>query len=240
MNYEEIIIKKILAIIGSRDKNSETLSIVNRIKETVQDLNASFEFEIITPYDYNLNFSDSPRLAFIKGADTNEQDERDDSKKIKAKIENASLVILASPTYFANVSADIKLFIDRFCHLAHLFYFAKKPCITVVTSDGNGHIQTSNYLKSFCDGLGMVRVQEIISIRSNPISENEIEASVREGLKYISNPQKISPNLSMEMSFQHWKKSISKQNETLSEYRYWENSGLFSCNSLEEYFDRYR
>ena len=57
----------------------------------------------------------------------------------------------------------------------------------------------------FCDGLGMVRVQEIISIRSNPISENEIEASVREGLKYISNPQKISPNLSMEMSFQHWK-----------------------------------
>lgn len=81
MNYEEIIMKKILAIIGSRDKNSETLSIVNRIKETVQDLNASFEFEIITPYDYNLNFSDSPRLAFIKGADTNEQDERDDSKK---------------------------------------------------------------------------------------------------------------------------------------------------------------
>ncbi|MBE8849536.1 flavodoxin family protein, partial [Enterococcus durans] len=48
MNYEEIIMKKILAIIGSRDKNSETLSIVNRIKETVQDLNASFEFEIIT------------------------------------------------------------------------------------------------------------------------------------------------------------------------------------------------
>ena len=232
--------KKILAIVGSRYQNSETLNVVNKIRRSYMDIDSSLEFEIITPNDYILNFSDNPREAFIKGEDINETAEYDDSKKLKSKIEAANLVILASPTYFANVSADMKLFIDRFCHLAHLFYFARKPCMTVVTSDGNGHTQTSNYLKSFCDGLGMVRIREIISIRSNPIDDEEIGKAVDESIKYLQNPKIIYPNISMEMGFQHWKKSISKQNETMSEYKHWDTSGLFSCNSLKEYFDKYR
>jgi multimeric flavodoxin WrbA len=232
--------KKILAVVSSRDWNSQTLSIINKIKENFTTIDSSISFEVITPKDYNLNFSDDPRAAFLEGTDINEREEIDDSKILKNKMEEAALVILASPTYFANVSADMKLFIDRFCHLAHLFYFAKKPCMTVVTSDGNGHTQTSNYLKTFSDGLGMVRLQEIISIKSNPISDEEIKKSVEETMEYLNKNKKILPNMSMEMAFQHWKKSIAKQNEMFAEYRYWESSGMFTCNSLEEYFEKYR
>lgn len=191
---------------------------------------------MFTPNDYVLDFLTKPRDAFIYGTKINEESKTDDFSFLKMKMEESDLFIFGTPTYYSNVSSDMKLFIDRYCHLAHLFYFAGKPFISVVTSDGAGHTQVSNYLKVFGDGLGLVRIGEIFKIKNSISSGDDVSEVVKKAIHYYKNPRELKPSANMEMGFSHWKKQIQKQPPYFSEYEYWEKNGMFSCTSLQDYF----
>lgn len=227
---------KVLAIVSSRERESNTLALVNRLYEKFSNRKNDIEWAVLTPDKYRLDFSPEPRTPFIEGVDIVEENDRDDTSKIKILMKQADVIILGTPTYFANVSADMKLIIDRFCYLAHLFYFAKKPCITVVTSDGAGHVQASNYLKTFCEGLGMIRTGEIMKQRNSGLSDDTLELIIDNTLEVLKNKTAIKPTITMEMAFSHWKRQISNQPKNFSEYKYWTENGLMKCETLEEYF----
>ncbi len=231
---------KITAICGTRTEHGRTMSALQEIGQSYQELRTDVDFLILDPTNYVLLPSSDPRSPFIAGADELELEKVDDTHKIKKILEKSDLIIFASPTYYANVTADFKLFIDRFCHLAHLYYFAGKPCQTLVVSDGNGHVQVSNYLKSFCEGLGLVRVNEIILASHLPLSRDDAIEISRSGISAIEHPELLEPTIGMETSFQHWKKSIAKQPRNASEFVYWSDNGLFLCDTLRDYFRQIR
>ncbi len=98
---------KVLAVCGSKRKNGNTASLLNKTLEPFKS--ADIETEIIFPGD--LQFSgcsgcegcSSGRLCIVK----------DDMQKIYPKIIEADALIAGSPTYFFNMTSDMKKFIDR-------------------------------------------------------------------------------------------------------------------------------
>lgn len=232
--------KKVVCLCSSRNVDGETILAINAIKNELLELDPMVEFAILTPYDYILNFSENPPEAFYEGSDRLEREELDDTHKLKVLLEAADLVILATPTYYGNVSADMKLFIDRFCHLAHLFYFAPKPCVLLVTSDGSGHTQVANHLRAFSNGLGMVSVKEVICGKTRPLSSLEVSEVARKCLESLNNPDAIEPTSSMELNFQALKARMLLQPEGSAERLFWEQSGMFECGTLKEYFSSKR
>lgn len=228
---------KVLAICGSRRKKGNTISLLKQMQEAYLMLSDSVAFELLTPLDYSLLPSETPEAPFLTGKDLIETMNLDDTLKLKDKLSRCNLAILASPTYYAAVSSDFKLLVDRFCYLAHLFYFSGKPCQTVVTSDGNGHSQVSNYIRMFCDGLGMVRIDEVVKTKGQVLTDQEMKKIAQNGMDAIITPSSITPSINMEILYRERKGIVRKQPDMSAERKYWLDSGLFACDSLQEYFD---
>ncbi len=106
---------KILAIDGSPRKGN-TDFMLNVILDSVKEL---ADFEVIKLR--------RKKIEFCSGGDnccpkTKECHIKDDMQEIYEKLENADIVLLASPCYFSNVTALMKNFIDR----CNPYYFNKK------------------------------------------------------------------------------------------------------------------
>ena len=62
--------------------------------------------------------------------------QKDGFNSIKEKILKADGIVLASPNYIINISAQLKAFLDRCCGLVHCQSFENKYGASVVTSGG--------------------------------------------------------------------------------------------------------
>lgn len=98
---------KILGIVGSRRKKGNTYSTVKKVLESAKENNA--ETKLINLSDYKIN----PCTGCEGCKDSFKCIIKDDFDSIVSLIQNADGVVIGSPTYWYNVSADMKLFIDR-------------------------------------------------------------------------------------------------------------------------------
>jgi multimeric flavodoxin WrbA len=80
---------------------------------------------------------------------------------IRSAIEAADGLVLASPNYIFNVTAQMKAFMDRCCGPLHLAAFEGKYGAAVVTSGGPGSIEVERYLLRFLRNLGMWTVGSV-------------------------------------------------------------------------------
>lgn len=104
---------KVLAVVGSSRKNGNTSLLV---QEGLKPMQAQgIQTELIYLSDYN--FQDCNGCEACK--DTYACVIEDDMQKIYPKILEADGIILGSPAYFYNVTADMKALIDRcYCYVA--------------------------------------------------------------------------------------------------------------------------
>lgn len=98
---------KILAISGSRRKNGNTAALIKKALEPFTEDGA--DTEIIYPGD--LDFAGCSGCEGC--AKTGRCVVKDDMQQIYRKIEEADAIIAGSPTYFYNMTSDMKKFIDR-------------------------------------------------------------------------------------------------------------------------------
>ncbi len=84
--------------------------------------------------------------------------QKDDFEKIKAKIHDAVGVVLTSPNYIFNVSAQLKAFMDRCCGVIHCLGFEGKYGASVVTSGGGDEAPIAEYMNHFLMTTGIVPV----------------------------------------------------------------------------------
>lgn len=105
---------KILGIVGSRRKNGNTSFLIQRAIETAKE--EGIDTEVIFLGDYSI--ADCTGCEGCK--DTYKCVVNDDMQKIYPLLLEADAIILGSPTYFYNVSADVKAFIDR-CYCFEMF-----------------------------------------------------------------------------------------------------------------------
>lgn len=131
---------KIIIINGSYRKNGATAKI---LKEIYLNLikHPNVEVEIINVVDLQLNFC----MGCCSCYKTGKCIFNDEIENLSHGIKNADGIILGSPTYASNVSAQMKLIIDRgHFILEQLLY--KKYAISVVTYENYGGKDTSKIL----------------------------------------------------------------------------------------------
>ncbi len=98
---------KVLGIVGSRRKNGNTSYLVQEALHTIQS--KEVETELIFLGDYNIR-----GCTGCEGCkDTYKCVIQDDMQKIYPLIMSSDAIILGSPTYFYNITSDMKAFIER-------------------------------------------------------------------------------------------------------------------------------
>ena len=98
---------KVLGIIGSKRKNGNTAYLVKQALQTIESKDV--ETELIFLGDYNIS-----GCTGCEGCkDTYKCVIMDDMQKIYPLIINSDAIVLGSPTYFYNITADMKAFIER-------------------------------------------------------------------------------------------------------------------------------
>jgi multimeric flavodoxin WrbA len=87
--------------------------------------------------------------------------QKDDFESIKNKILSADGLVLASPNYIFNVSAQMKAFMDRCCGIIHCMQFWGKYGVSVVTSGGGDEKPIADYMNHFLTITGAVPVGSV-------------------------------------------------------------------------------
>lgn len=105
---------KILGVVGSRRKNGNTSILVQEALKPFKM--QGMETKLIFLGDYNINDCNG-----CEGCrDTYKCVVNDDMQKIYPAILESDAIVLGSPTYFYNITADMKAFIDR-CYCFEIF-----------------------------------------------------------------------------------------------------------------------
>ncbi len=99
---------KVLGIVGSKRKNGNTAAL---IKQTMIPFEKSEDFETEIIYLRDLNIEGC--LGCEGCARTNKCVIKDDMQEVYKKLRLADSIIAGSPTYFYNMTSDMKKFIDR-------------------------------------------------------------------------------------------------------------------------------
>jgi multimeric flavodoxin WrbA len=84
--------------------------------------------------------------------------QNDAFESLKEKILTADGLVLASPNYIFNVSAQLKAFMDRCCGVVHCMQFRGKYGASVVTSGGGEDAAIADYMNHFLITTGAIPV----------------------------------------------------------------------------------
>lgn len=107
---------KVLGVIGSPRKEGNTASLVERALEGARSVGAETEVVYMGEMDIN------PCLGCDDCKKTGQCTQMDDMQGVYEAIERARGLVLGSPVYFDQVSAQTKVFIDRlYCYVRTVF-----------------------------------------------------------------------------------------------------------------------
>ena len=87
-------------------------------------------------------------------------------ESLKERIVKADCLVVASPNYVFNVSAQLKAFMDRCCGVIHCMLFWGKYGASVVTSGGGGDELILDYMNHFLITTGIIPVGGVCAAMS--------------------------------------------------------------------------
>ncbi|NGP58719.1 flavodoxin family protein [Paenibacillus thiaminolyticus] len=233
--------KNIFVYIGSRNKDSRLFRYTYQIIDFVRNhCNAVGNIDIYSPLNCNLHPSTGCKNCFQKGFCPNEESPSDDGELIKTKIEQADIVILASPVYSHNVSSDMKVLIDRLSYWAHIFKLAGKSGVIVTTAESNGAQFVADYLTKIMTYMG-ASIEHIVNFVNSEqdLAELYAEEAAHKIIEICDDSYHVTPTSQQELTFQTLKLILLDYPRDHFEYRYWKDHGLFDCQSYEELVDKY-
>lgn len=135
---------KIVTLIGSpHGKAGNTARLVNIVSEGAESQGAVTE----------TIFLNGKNVLPCMGCDTCHKKgvcvQKDEFEAIKQKIMEADGLILGSPNYIRQVSAQMKAFMDRCCGVVHCLSFEGKYGVSIVTSGGGDEASVADYMNYF-------------------------------------------------------------------------------------------
>ncbi|MGD0280283.1 MAG: flavodoxin family protein [Smithella sp.] len=141
---------KIIGLNGSpRRKNSRTGQLVNKVLESAAAKGARTEFLDI------MKLKIKPCTACDKCHKTGYCVQKDDFNQTYEKIMSADGLVLGSPVYIYQVTAQLKNWIDRLANTIHCLRFLDKYGAVVVTAGGSGEKETADYMEKILQYAGM-------------------------------------------------------------------------------------
>jgi multimeric flavodoxin WrbA/putative sterol carrier protein len=171
---------------------------------------------------------------------------RDDYNSVVRTVLEADAVILASPVYIFNITAQMKTFLDRSLGYGHRPRGEWKPGLALSVSAGHGETWAADYLGQVLRLFGAFPVGKFTAIAVGPgefLGKEAVEAraadlardlarAVKEGRRY--------PVTDQDLRYWHFMGNLIKENRDFmaADYDHWQELGLFK--SFEAYVGQTR
>ncbi|MBM4302141.1 MAG: hypothetical protein FJ121_11580 [Deltaproteobacteria bacterium] len=171
---------------------------------------------------------------------------RDDYNSVVRTVLEADAVILASPVYIFNITAQMKTFLDRSLGYGHRPRGNWKPGLALSVSAGHGETWAADYLGQVLRLFGAFPVGKFTAIAVGPgefLGREAVEAraadlardlarAVKEGRRY--------PPTDQDLLYWQFMSNLIKENRDFmaADYEHWQELGLFK--SFEAYVGQTR
>lgn len=171
---------------------------------------------------------------------------RDDYNSVVRTVLEADAVILASPVYIFNITAQMKTFLDRSLGYGHRPRDTWKPGLALSVSAGHGETWAADYLGRVLRLFGAFPVGSFTAIAVGPgefLGREAVEAraadlagdlarAVKEGRRY--------PPTDQDLRYWQFMGNLIKENRDFmaADYEHWQEQGLFK--SFEAYVGQTR
>ena len=171
---------------------------------------------------------------------------RDDYNTVVRTVLEADAVILASPVYIFNITAQMKTFLDRSLGYGHRPRGDWKPGLALSVSAGHGETWAADYLGQVLRLFGAFPVGKFTAIAVGPgefLGREAVEAraadlardlarAVKEGRRY--------PPTDQDLRYWQFMSTLIKENRDFmaADYEHWQELGLFK--SFEAYVGQTR
>ncbi len=232
---------KVVAINGSpHEGTANTSMMIGMIQDTLEK--EDFELEQIILSQHNIHYCYGCAVCLEKGSCWI----KDDYKAIAEKMLAADAVILGSPVYVLNVTAQMKTFLDRSLGFGHRPQENWKPGLAVCVSAGLEEVAVSRYLSNVLRLFGAFSIGEFTSIAVGPgqfLGKDAVEAraadlardlvrAVREKRRYPANSE--------DRHFWQFMGWLVHENRDLmkADHTHWDAAGLY--DSFEKYVGQTR
>ena len=162
--------KKIIAICGSpRREKSRTAQLTRELLAAAGAAGASTGLRDVTQPGVG------PCLACDRCHHLGRCAQTDGFNQVFEELLAAAGIVLASPVYIHQVSAQLKLFIDRFPSHVHCQRLLGRYGAVVVTAGGSGHEETADYLEDFLQRVGVQCVGRLAcALEDGPVEDGDL------------------------------------------------------------------
>jgi len=158
---------KVTAFIGNAQKR-HTYDATEQFLEKIQSL-GDIEYEIVRLSDYHLETCKGCRLCIDKGEELCPL--KDDRDLLIEKIMHSDGVLFASPNYSFQVSAWMKIFLDRLGFFFHRPQFFGRTFTSLVNQGIYGGGKIVKYFNFIAFGLGFNVVKGSVILTIEPVTE---------------------------------------------------------------------
>jgi len=225
---------KVTAFIGSARKK-HTYNASEQFLQKLQSL-GNIEYEIVRLSDYNLGICKGCKLCTDKGEELCPL--KDDRDKLIQKMTNSDGVIFASPTYTFQVSALMKLFLDRLAFFGHRPCFFGKTFTCIVAQAFYGGKDIVKYLNFVGNRLGFNVVKGSCITTLEPMTEKGqikidkiIDKQSKRFYSTLIKKEYSTPTLFKLMIFRMSRTSAKLVlNEDYRDYTYYKEKGWFESD----------
>lgn len=220
---------KIIGLNGSpRRSQSRTGQLVEQVLKGAAEAGAETEYLEIS------RLKILPCIACDKCHELNHCVQKDDFQETFDKIMAADGLVLGSPVYVYQVTAQLKCWLDRLGHAIHCQKFLGKYGAAVATAGGDGQAQTAEYLEFVLRQTGMQTVGRVACAvdedglldASSPLFKEaqdlgrDLAQAIRENRVYEDQMR------AKEQLMGYFRYIVSKRKEKWSgEYGYWKEKG---------------
>jgi multimeric flavodoxin WrbA len=225
---------RVTAFVGSGRKR-HTFSASEKFLHNLQSF-GDIDYEIVMLTDYNLGTCKGCKLCLDRGEELCPF--KDDRDILIEKMRNSDGVIFASPNYSFQVSALMKIFLDRLAFNFHRPQFFGKTFTCIVTQGIAKGEEIVNYLNFIGKGMGFNVVKGCCLKSLEPITEKGqkkidriIASQSKKFYVQLVKNEYPSPSLWWLMVFRMGRTSMHKMlDETWRDYTYYRDEGWFESD----------
>lgn len=226
--------KKVTVFIGTARKQ-HTWYAVHRFLSSLQSL-GDVEYEIVALTDHRLELCRGCKNCFRRGEEFCPL--KDDRDALIAKMMASDGVVFATPNYSYQVSAVMKLFLDRLGFVFHRPRFFGRTFTSIVAQGIYGGSKVVKYLDFVGMGLGFNVVRGSCTTALDPMSDREratidsiCAAHANRFHAGLSLPQYPAPSLFKLTGFRAARTSMHMMlDETSRDFTYYREMGWFEAD----------
>jgi multimeric flavodoxin WrbA len=227
----ETSVMKVTAFVGSARKR-HTYAAVSQLMYNLQSL-GDIDYEIVCLGDYHVETCRGCLSCLDRGEELCPL--KDDRDKLIKKIIDSDGIVFASPNYSFQVSALMKIFLDRLGFFFHRPRFFGKTFTSIVAQGVFRGEEIVKYFDFIGNGLGFNVVKGCCITTREPIPEKRkmlidriIQKQSKSFYSKLIKKEYPTPSLLKLMIFRMSRSSIKKiLNDTWRDYRYFNEQGWF-------------